>query len=583
MKLKIKTALSALREGAATVLRRHPLELLLLAVLTGALILCYEREWEPDRRLMLAGWGAALLLIVNLLAGPTAWRRLYWVAWAPLVPLAFWSGFPDWAASAQGLISVAILTPLALLACRRAVDNRRFVNDTLVYLRSGVLAMLFAWIACGLFEAILWSAAYIFTFDNARWVVHLSMDALFVTQFFAAPTLFLMMLDRWERAEVSGSRILEVLLNCIVSPAVVVYAAMLYLYMAKIVVIWSLPEGGVAYLVFGFTMVALAVKALQMLLSKPLYEWFYGRLSWVSLPFIVLFWVGVIRRVSEYGLTEPRSYLLACGLVMTFCVVLFLERRVGRYLWVVLFALVVFAAIAYVPALEPRRMALRSQEARFERIARQLDRLSDDGRFVFAPVPLSDTVRREAYRQLYTAFEYVLEHGGAQSVERWGWPKNTDRLSGFEGAELLDCLPDDRFRDYVRWGSWRMPDTQSDDPDSFTLYAEDTPFPADSRYTRIYDVSGYSVLSDGDSLLFWTQGSGRWRISGSDLAQALLAGADWRPAADEPMVPADSARWRALLDWRTDSCRIGFRRITFTRRDSLLWVTDADVAVFMRR
>lgn len=38
--------------------------------------------------------------------------------------------------------------------------------------------------------------------------------------------------------------------------------------MAKILVTWTLPEGGVAYLVFGFTMTALAVKALGRLLEN---------------------------------------------------------------------------------------------------------------------------------------------------------------------------------------------------------------------------------------------------------------------------------------------------------------------------
>ena len=67
--------------------------------------------------------------------------------------------------------------------------------------------------------------------------------------------------SRWERSEVHGTRILEVLLDWIVSPAVLIYAAILYLYAFKFLVTWSLPEGGVAYLVFGFTSVAQAEKA----------------------------------------------------------------------------------------------------------------------------------------------------------------------------------------------------------------------------------------------------------------------------------------------------------------------------------
>lgn len=216
-----------------------------------------------------------------------------------------------------------------------------------------LLALLFAYVALGLFQAILWSAAYIFGFGGAAWVEHAAVDTWIVTSTFVVPLLFMMMLDRWERSEVHGTRILEVLLDWIVSPAVLIYAAILYLYAFKILVTWSLPEGGVAYLVFGFTSVALAVKALQELLGRRIYGWFYDRLSLFALPAAVLFWIGTLRRVGEYGLTEPRVYLVVCGAVMTFCLAIFLSRRTGRYLWVVLFAMLLFAAVAYVPALEP--------------------------------------------------------------------------------------------------------------------------------------------------------------------------------------------------------------------------------------
>ena len=38
-------------------LRRHPVELLLAAGLSAALVLCYECDWELDVRLAAVGWG----------------------------------------------------------------------------------------------------------------------------------------------------------------------------------------------------------------------------------------------------------------------------------------------------------------------------------------------------------------------------------------------------------------------------------------------------------------------------------------------------------------------------------------------
>ena len=558
MKHRIGNLAAILKTGAADVLRRHPIEAVLLFGLTVALIVCYEWEWRPDERLLLMGWGAVLLLAVNLLAGRGVWRRIYWVAWAPLVPLALWPGFPDWIASAQAVITVAILTPLALLACRRAVDNRRFVADAVIYLRSGILAMLFAYVAYGLFEAILWSAAYIFGFGDAEWVAHLSMDLLFTTQFFVAPILFLMMFDRWENAGIVGSRILEVLLNWVVSPAVTIYAAILYLYMTKILVTWTLPEGGVAYLVFGFTMTALVVKAMRTLLEKRTFDWFYDRFSLVSLPIVALFWVGVARRIGEYGLTEPRIYLVVCGGVMTVCVLLFLSRRAGRYLWVVLAAMTAFAALAYIPCLEPERVAVRSQLQRAERVAELLGRLDADGRLLLTPMPLADTVHKKEYRQLYESLDYIRRDSAA--FARFGVKKDLD--------DLAAIFPEG-MRDYVRWGYVTVVETVSRDID--VSLPGNAVFEAVAGYSRYYtnlhswndDIYRY----DNDTLRLWLgEKVPMVVIPGAELLETQLEKSGFVPAEDAAPTEGQVLQ---LLDYRSERCRIVFERLDIERGDSV--------------
>ena len=558
MKHRIGNLAAILKTGAADVLRRHPIEAVLLFGLTVALIVCYEWEWRPDERLLVMGWGAVLLLAVNLLAGRGVWRRIYWVAWAPLVPLALWPGFPDWIASAQAVITVAILTPLALLACRRAVDNRRFVADAVIYLRSGILAMLFAYVAYGLFEAILWSAAYIFGFGDAEWVAHLSMDLLFTTQFFVAPMLFLMMFDRWENAGIVGSRILEVLLNWVVSPAVTIYAAILYLYMARILVTWTLPEGGVAYLVFGFTMTALVVKAMRTLLEKRTFDWFYDRFSLVSLPIVALFWVGVARRIGEYGLTEPRIYLVVCGGVMTVCVLLFLSRRAGRYLWVVLAAMTAFAALAYIPCLEPERVAVRSQLQRAERVAELLGRLDADGRLLLTPMPLADTVHKKEYRQLYESLDYIRRDSAA--FARFGVKMDLD--------DLAAIFPEG-MRDYVRWGYVTVVETVSRDID--VSLPGNAVFEAVAGYSRYYtnlhswndDIYRY----DNDTLRLWLGEKVPMAvIPGAELLETQLEKSGFVPAEDAAPTEGQVLQ---LLDYRSERCRIVFERLDIERGDSV--------------
>lgn len=420
LKQKFRNGLKALREGAVSVVRRHPVELVLLLALTVTMLVYLEREDTPASWVTLLGWSALVQLIVNLLVGQGPWRRIYWVVWLLFVPLALWPGLPEWLTTPQGLVSLLVLTPLALLACRRARENRQFVSDVAVYLRSAVLAMLLAYVAYGLFEAILWSTVVIFGFssDSDAWVARLSLWLEILNQFFVVPVLFMMMLDRWLHRGVSGGRILEVMLNYIFTPAVVAYAAILYLYLLKILFTWRLPDGGVAYLVFGFTIAALLVKALRELLARRTLDWFYDRFSYLSLPFVALFWVGVARRVGEYGLTEMRVWLLASGAVMSFCVLLFLSRRAGRYLWVVLAAMVTAAMLLYIPPLEPTRLAVRSQTQRAERAAGRLGILTAGGRIDLARFE-ADTTQRRTCRDLYEALDY-LEYRDTLAMGRFG-------------------------------------------------------------------------------------------------------------------------------------------------------------------
>ena len=570
MKWNIRARLVELRVGFLSVVRRYPLELLLLLALSVMLITALELDREPNAaRLMVMGWGALVLLVVNRLTERSVWHRLYWVAWTPLVPLILWPGLSEWIGSAQAVITMLILTPLALLACRRAVSNDRFVADVLVYVRSAVLAMLFAYVAYGLFEAILWSAAYIFGFADARWVAHLSVDLLVVTQFLTVPMLFLMMLDRWDGARFNGSRILEVLLNYVVTPAVVAYAAMLYLYLLKILFTWTLPDGGVAYLVFGFTITTLLIKALRLLLEKRILEWFYDRFSLVSLPLVALFWIGVARRVSEYGLTEARIYLLACGVVMTLCIVLFLSCRAGRYLWVILSALLVFAAVAYLPALNPEHAALRSQTRRAERIASSLGRLDTaTGHLSLVPASLADTVHRKEYRELYEALEYVERDSAAFA------------RFGIESPDaLVQTLPE-AMHDYVRWGGTAAVATEIATTSSVEAYLPyNAGIEVDGSYSRCYvnltewDPSSYSFENDTLRLRVGDEYP-VLEISGADVLKRQLAVSGFDPSTDVEPTREQTLR---LLDYRDEHCRILFEHMTIEPRDSVGEITSLTV------
>ena len=565
MKIDLKRYAQLLREGCVQVVRAYPVEMMLALYACVFGLLTYEFDWQHTYgQLNLVPIFFALALAVNNLAGRGAWRKVYWVCWMPIVPLSLWPGLEAWIGTTQHIVTLGILAPLALLASLRAVCNDRFVAGAFVWLRSAVLALFFANVALGLFYAILYSTTYIFGLEGA-WIRHVAVWAVTICEALAVPTLFLMMFDRWRDAGLQGNRILEALLNYLVTPALLVYAAIFYLYMAKIVVTWTLPEGGVAYLAFGFTMTALVVRALDRTLEKRIYGWFYDRLSLVSLPMVVLFWVGAVRRIGEYGLTAPRVYLLICGALMTLCVVLFLSRRLGRYLWVCVAGLVVFATFAYIPPLSPDRLGLRSQTARFDRLARNLALIDETGRLRTERVPLADTIRWREYREAFEAMQYVLLQP-EDSLFRQRLGLADDEWSWQVRERLLPA----RLRTLMN--GWDEVEVVVDTG----IVEVDLPHNARVDFDAVWpdlhlNIAHWTNSGDGfrcgdDSVRLTLGGKRLLLLSGEELVQTQL---ERSGLTFEQLEALDEEQTSRFLDYRSERVRIIFRNLRVERCDSL--------------
>lgn len=555
---RIEKWISEIRKSTATVIRRHPIELLLSLCSTIAMIIYFESDTEPHPWLAIAVWGIMLLLVVNLLAGNTIWRRIYWVAWTPLVPLALWPGLEEWLNSDSFFISIFILTPLALLACSKAIDNRRFLSDTIIYLRAAILALLFANVALWLCEVIIWSAIYLF--GHSTILQHLQFDLFLTTELFVVPTIFMMMLDRWQGREAKSSHIIEKLLNWIVSPAIIAYAALLTIYLLKIIITWTLPDGGVSYMVFAFTITALVVKAFQILIEKRRYDWFYDRFSLISLPFVALFWIGVARRIGEYGLTATRVYLIVCGAVMTVCILLFLSRRTGRYLWAVLFAILAFASVAYIPALDPQAIGLRSQKARFERMALDLALIDSTGRLRTTLIPLSDSVRLDQYDQAFDAMDYILERDTMfhqqLGIKRYdhSYSVKSRLMPKLLITDVVCVDSEDELVTTVNNASVYLP--------------EDARIESDPAYPNIYTnivQCGYNYSNDLDKLDITVKDTVLISLSGDELVKKQLRDTG---LSFEDLQYLDNEQSIRFLDYRDQNIRIIFHYLLIVRTET---------------
>ncbi|MEY4902931.1 MAG: hypothetical protein RLZZ292_746 [Bacteroidota bacterium] len=101
-------------------------------------------------------------------------------------------------------------------------------------------------------------------------------------------------------------------------PLVLIYLLILYAYEAKIMLTMRLPVGWVSYLVLGFSVVGILCFLLLYPFGKKqenawitqFSRWFYI----ILLPLIALMLFAIGYRVSQYGVTENRYYVLLSGL-----------------------------------------------------------------------------------------------------------------------------------------------------------------------------------------------------------------------------------------------------------------------------
>lgn len=584
---RLKRFLTDTADALLRVALRYPVEtaLCIYVCIVGAI----QIEWNFDYRTLLAADDAAACemrqlpdgvftmlpltmlatLIVHTLVrrAARAWRVLYLLV-PILLTAASWLLGEEWFGTSRFFITSAILAPLGLLMARRAVANGPFVRQTLGYVRAAVVGWVFALTAMLAAMAIYHSVAYIFGIWTA-WEVQQRVDAyILLLSWGFWPLTALARLDGYLSDEPQGTKTTDALLNWILAPALLVYAAILYLYCLQILFAWTLPKGGVAYLVFGFTIALFVVKALQELVVQRRYDWFFDRISLFALPPLVLFWAGVAQRVADYGLTDWRVYLLVCGAIMTVAVGLFAARRTGRYYYIAATAFALFFLTAYIPRFSATALSLRSQTARAERLARETNLLDEAGRLDLARIDEHDTAQLKRYHELYASLDYLDDRDTLLLADRFGIARSREFLANFRN---------DRISSYIRWGGSEGDSVVEVVTNSYSESERCRPICIEG-YRYCYDPVSYNdgrarFSTDNDTLRLYLPGT-REVLCRSfeellhDRAEQLRL-----PLDDEALYTADN-----LLVYRTDSLLISFSQAEVSREKSCYTYLNIDKA-----
>ena len=178
-------------------------------------------------------------------------------------------------------------------------------------------------------------------------------------------------------------KIFKFLIYFIVIPLITTYTGILYVYFGKMLITRSWPQGLVSHLILWYTIFSLFIMIMVTPMAKKdsVARAFKKYFPFASLPLLVLSIVSISKRISQYGVTPSRYFVVLLAMWLIFCMVssIFKSR-----LSVILISLITVVYISVFTPVNNRRITLMSQNKRFEKILVKHGLLKD-GKLVKKP------------------------------------------------------------------------------------------------------------------------------------------------------------------------------------------------------
>lgn len=210
---------------------------------------------------------------------------------------------------------------------------------------------------------------------------------------------------------------LRVFAQYILAPLVLVYLIILYAYIAKIIGQWNWPQGWVSRLIMGFSATGIFALALLYPIRERIENrWINSAVRWfwiVIIPLIIVLALAIWRRLSDYGVTEPR-YIGVALVIWLAAMTFYFNVSKTKGLKIIPASL---CLLALVISFGPWGMFHVSEQSQVGRL-RQL--LVDNNQLVDNQVRVgADTVSAEDTRQISSIIAYLDETHGYAGIQSW--------------------------------------------------------------------------------------------------------------------------------------------------------------------
>jgi hypothetical protein len=429
--MKLPSVEQVYREAGRTA-RRFPFVLLSALCWTIASVMIADHEGPAGPSalfpmLFASSLGMLLLLALSLTAEKRKWGRAA-SAGSPILAVLLLVGYAFTvptdltnAPAVHGIRFSVLLVGLALLVMVAPYLKRGDQNGFWHYNR----ALYFRLFITGLYAAVLFAglAIALAALDNLfgvdvpekryfeLWVL---IVGLFAPWFFLAgvPEDF----DALEKSQ-DYPKGLRVFAQYILLTLVLVYLVILYAYLAKILIQWNWPKGWVSSLILGFSATAIAA----LLLLYPIREragnaWVTAAGRWlyiVLIPLIVVLFLAVTERVSDYGITESRYAGIALGIWLSAQVMYFLLSKTKS----IKFTVGSLCALAFAISAGPWGMFAVSERSQVGRLQELLAR--NDILIQGNIQKVTTEIPEEERQQISSIVDYLRGSHGYGRIQTW--------------------------------------------------------------------------------------------------------------------------------------------------------------------
>ena len=388
-------------------LKSHPVELLILLHAAASTFLNGNPWWQQSS-------SYAAIAVVAAFCVSRFRKGMNWALWVyfAVLPLyALTALLSDaWPKTTEFAI-LNFLLPFAYLLTYPTWENGRFSERFYRLWRSLAVSVGIAAILYILLLLVVASVDLLFHVNSGYRFEMASAAFCFIL---LAPMIFISMESQEEQPAVV--RLVEVIVNYVFTPILLIYNVVLYVYLVVILVNWDLPQSSVSTMVMAFTLVAIAIRLVRPLLAKQPLQWYFRWFSLFALPLVALFWVAVSYRIGQYGITIDRCILLVVGTLMTLYLIalLTLNSKLSTINYITSALIVLCGVVLAVGGpLSARQVSLRSQTAIVREKATRMGIMGPDGKLdttgkLFFRTD-ADTVNRKDHRTVYQAMWYI-EH-----------------------------------------------------------------------------------------------------------------------------------------------------------------------------